>query len=376
MNYFDSNALVGLDLINGERTQSSIYHLLKGKKTSQTIQDAQLFGISPLFQTYPSLSREIYDHKINHLEKSGLIKEIEQSKYIVTQKGKEQLIRFFSEKQFMFFLNGWKYHEITLLFWNRLTLMVQTTSNLIHQEFQFLPINRDVQSQNWVRHKIREYGKDLSNYASELHKELTNLLSDNYPDTPELIVQKLSGYGMIGLTNRQLAEKMNCEIDEIHMRFVNGLHFIFAIIEKNRDHYPLLFNMMELQVEKAIPYTKSTLETKKYLSKNFSIDRISAIRNLKRSTIEDHVLEVALLDKNFEIDPYVPKETAERINAVQSGSNRLKYIKDAVPEAEYFQIRLVLAKTERDGLAWKNYLQKNLGIVHSEQDKKKLYNQF
>ena len=45
-----------LHKLNGERTIYSIYHLLHGKKSSQTIQDAYLFHLTPFFHTYPTIS--------------------------------------------------------------------------------------------------------------------------------------------------------------------------------------------------------------------------------------------------------------------------------------------------------------------------------
>ena len=62
LTFLQTMILFCLQKINGERTIYSIYHLLKGKKSSQTIQDTHLFHLQPLFQTYTNLSR-------NELEK-------------------------------------------------------------------------------------------------------------------------------------------------------------------------------------------------------------------------------------------------------------------------------------------------------------------
>ena len=62
LTFLQTMILFCLQKINGERTIYSIYHLLKGKKSSQTIQDTHLFHLQPLFQTETNLSR-------NELEK-------------------------------------------------------------------------------------------------------------------------------------------------------------------------------------------------------------------------------------------------------------------------------------------------------------------
>ena len=51
LTFLQTIILFCLQKINGERTIYSIYHLLKGKKSSQTIQDTHLFHLQSLFQT-------------------------------------------------------------------------------------------------------------------------------------------------------------------------------------------------------------------------------------------------------------------------------------------------------------------------------------
>ncbi|WP_404403570.1 helix-turn-helix domain-containing protein [Jeotgalibacillus malaysiensis] len=377
MNYLDAIVLAGLDIINGERTQSSIYHLLKGKKTSQTIQDAQLYGISPLFQLYRSMKRSYYDQRIEFLKHHGMIDEQEELKFRLTAKGRIELAEFFSVHPFPVYLNGWKYHQVTHLFWKRLTLSVQTGSNLIYSQHQFIPVTRDFYVQQWVKKMISENRNRLKDYTSQLNKELTVLFErDDFPDSPDLIVQQLSGYNQIGQTNRQLADQLNCGPDEIFTRFINELHYMFRVIDDDKTCFPLLSEMMDTQEIKSIPFTRSTEETYQYVKRNLSIDQIASVRRLKRSTIEDHILEIALLDQQFSIHSFVTEQLAEEIRTFKGRSNRLKYIKEHVPEADYFQIRLVLAKAERGELIWKNYLKKSLGITHSEQDKKRSSEQY
>ncbi|MDZ5712040.1 helix-turn-helix domain-containing protein [Jeotgalibacillus haloalkalitolerans] len=374
MNYLDAIVLTGLDIVNGERTQSSIYHLLKGKKTSQTIQDAQLYGISPLFQLYRSMKRSYYDQRIACYSSEGLVAEHEDLKYRLTSKGRNELTEFFSEHPYPLYLNGWKYHDITLIFWRRLTLLIQTASNLIHHHVQFIPVNRDLHIQQWVKHTINHNRHRLKDFTGELYRELTDLLEMNdFPDSPEIIVQQLSGYRQVGYTNRQLADQFNCGADEIYTRFINALHFLFSVVENDHSRFPVLSECMNLNKPETIPFTKSTEETYKYVLKNVPIDQIATIRHLKRSTIEDHILEIALLDKHFSIDSYVTETLINKIKELHGKSNRLKYIKDQLPEADYFQIRLVLAKAERGEQVWKRYLKNNLDIPHSVQDRKKSF---
>ncbi|KIL48963.1 hypothetical protein KP77_21740 [Jeotgalibacillus alimentarius] len=366
MNYLDAMMMVGLDIINGERTQSSIYHLLKGKKTSQTIQDAQLFGVSPQFQIYPALSRKNYDQRLSGLLQKDFLAEQRDGIIVVTASGKKALSDFFEVRPVPYDLNGWKYQKSAPVFWHRLTLMIQTASNLIHDRQRFLPVSRDIHIQNWVRHHVKQSNRALLDYTQQIHKELMEVLTlTNFPDTPELVVQKLSGFDMIGLTNQQIAERLGCDAADVYLRFLNSLHFMVAAVEKRTGDYPVLSEMMMLENTGNTLLTKSTAETFTYLSKQYSIEQIAALRNLKKSTIEDHVLEIALLDPDFDMNLYVQDELIKEIRSAGEDSKRLRFIKDSVPEADYFQIRLVLATSERDGMSWRNYFMRNLGIHHS-----------
>lgn len=80
-----------LKQLNGERTVSSIYYLLKGKRSSQTLQDGNMFRISFLFGIYKSLNRNDYDGEVAKLLQANFIQEIHENTYVLTPTGKMQL---------------------------------------------------------------------------------------------------------------------------------------------------------------------------------------------------------------------------------------------------------------------------------------------
>ncbi len=80
-----------LKQLNGERTVSSIYYLLKGKRSSQTLQDGNMFRISFLFGIYKSLNRNDYDGEVAKLLQADFIQEIHENTYVLTPTGKMQL---------------------------------------------------------------------------------------------------------------------------------------------------------------------------------------------------------------------------------------------------------------------------------------------
>ncbi|MEH6907985.1 hypothetical protein V7008_20090, partial [Neobacillus drentensis] len=61
MMQIESIILYSIKQLKSERTIYSVYHLLNGKKSSQTIQDAHLFSLKKFFGIYEQLSRESFD---------------------------------------------------------------------------------------------------------------------------------------------------------------------------------------------------------------------------------------------------------------------------------------------------------------------------
>ena len=92
--------------------------------------------------------------------------------------------------------------------------------------------------------------------------------------------------------------------------------------------------------------TNSSYRTYKLLGKGYSIEEIAKHRRLQKSTIEDHIVEIALNIDDFSIDAYIDKQSQNRIltAAKQTASKQLKLIRSEVSTANYFEIRLVLAK--------------------------------
>ena len=115
-------------------------------------------------------------------------------------------------------------------------------------------------------------------------------------------------------------------------------------IETNSSHFPILASFLDQSPK--VPLTLSTEKTFALLKQGYSVIDIMTIRRLKKSTIEDHLVELALHIKGFSIDRYVPMEKQQQIKntAITLNTKQLKEIRNAVQEADYFEIRLVLAK--------------------------------
>lgn len=330
--------------IKGERSVSSIYHLLTGKKSSQTIQDGMLFKIDSFFKTFPKLTRPFLDSIVNQLAANGFIDVKEDGIYELSPSGKRLLQERWGNYSFLSYLNGWKF-QYADEFWKRLSLFVQVASHMKTQSAAYIPVQKEKEIQKWMKQFLFRQPYSKEKLSEQLYKELIHFFRKNKNVDPAVIVYRFSGKENIGLTDDQAARFLKREYTLYHYEFISCLHFMMDYIGKNPAQFPLLKGTADGLVKEQ-PLTGSTKKTYELLQKGYSIEEISAMRNLKLNTIYDHIVELAFYLDDFPIFPYVNDQLATKIETAiaKSRSKQLKTIRQYVPEAEYFQIRLVLAK--------------------------------
>lgn len=333
-----------LHKLQGERTIYSIYHLLNGKKSSQTIQDAHLFHLTPFFQTDTNMSRQLLEKTAAELMNLQLIVEKGDQHYAVTPKGEQQLIQSLAETPIPKYLNGWKYQRTAIVFWERLSLAVQVISYLKKRESKYIPVQRKADTLLWMRQFLKQNRLSRDSLGMKLYEELVMCLERDSSIDPDYLVIRLSGFRSIGLTESQAAQHFRLELTYYHYHFISILHFVTGHIEENSSQFPILHSFLEKTQKYNL--TNSTEKTFALLKQGNSVTDIMTNRGLKKSTIEDHLVELALNIKSFSIDPYVSIEKQELIKkaAKEKQTKQLKQIRSIVQNADYLEIRLVLAK--------------------------------
>lgn len=330
-----------LTQLNGERTIYSIFHLLNGKKSSQTIQDAHLFSLKNFFGVYEPLSRESFEDIIQWVQESGWIYNDGEQRYLLTPTGKS----FLGNHPIPEYLNGWDYHPLTTQFWERLSLFIQVTSNLVFQETRYIPIQKNKQVHQWLKSVLKEIKVPRKEIGTIVYSELVECLDNTNDIDPSQLVFRLTGFQQIGLTASQTAKRLQLEFHDYHIGFINTLHYLIQKINDNANRFTVLvFLLQDLKQENEL--TLSSRKTQKLLNQGYSPEMIANYRHLKLSTIEDHFVEFALNVDDFTIDSFVDSELQTKILEIskQSATKKLKLIREKVPAATYFQIRLVLAK--------------------------------
>lgn len=346
LSMIQSVILMLFQTIKDDRTISSIYYIIVGKKSSQTIQDIHLYHLTRFFRCYPMMGKEEFGKHIHYLENNQfLIVDHENNRAIPTKKAEIDSKQFAELNPYLTYLNGWQYHKIERVFWRRLDLLIQTVSNIIHYENRFIPIQTDRNLHTWVKNYVKQWSGSRYELSKKLHDELFQLFNDNFPVKQEIIIFRLSGYKHIGSTNEQITDLLQMERSQYYIQFLSAVHYIISQISMNKKKYPHLTGLID-DNHLAEPYTNSTLRTKQLLEKNYSLEQIAQMRKLKMNTIEDHIVEIVLQNQSFPITSFVNEQQMIAILEVakRTQSKKLTQIKNELADISFFQIRLVLAR--------------------------------
>ncbi|MBU8907199.1 helix-turn-helix domain-containing protein [Desertibacillus haloalkaliphilus] len=346
LKYRQGVVLFLVDMFNGNRSTAAIFHLLQGKRSAQTIQDGQLFNVSFLYATFPHLKKKDIDRTIDSLAENLDIRQTtDRDTYTLTDQGEKQLTRFISANSWPTGLNGWRYGGIAYTVWLRLSLFIQSLSHLLDGDHQFLPLTHNQLVHDWVKKHFPATKAKRVAAAKQVYQECSALLAQLEESKARLIVSRLSGSHRTGLTVDQLAHTMDGDPDKFHLVFQSALHEMLAIVEQEQKSFPFMIVLLKDLLQPAI--SESATLTFQLLKQGYTITEISKRRKLKRNTIEDHIVELAIRRQDFSIDRFVNNQTCKMILDVEKNLpyKKLRAIKDALPaDIDYFSIRLALTR--------------------------------
>lgn len=332
-----------LSKLGKERSSSSVFHLLNGKKSSQTIQDSHLFQVDAFFNTAPQLSREQYENIITKLINNGFIYYSVNHEIIVSESGHLLVAKLYETYPFLTRLQGGRYHH-SMQFWERLSLLTQVCSNLVNKQTNYIPVQKQKETQNWIKYLFATSKGESKDFPTMLLSEMQSLLeSCEKVIEPSVLVARLTGFQSIGLTEKQTIDLLGIEENHYRFQFQTLIHSVLHSIEENPLAFPLLARISV--TDELHQLTVSAKKTYELLLKGKGIAEIGRIRRLKESTIQDHIVEIALFVNTFIIDDFVEPSLQGRIKDViqKTSSKQLRKIRELI-EVDYFQIRLVIAK--------------------------------
>lgn len=325
---------------------NATFHLLRGKKSIQTIQDARLFQLERFFGIYPKLTEVQFAQFIERLAQHHLLTKRNNELYVLTETGEHFLIEQNVEK---IYIDSTRFSTIDELFFKRLILGIQLFTHVKQNNVQFIPIIEDRIVTSWMKSYYNKHKRQIPNIILQLYDELERLLSFLPNPYPAIVIDQISSAHFIGLTHEQISRKYHLPVIEVYLITVNVIHYMLQTISRHEKEYPILHQFTERlsKEEKMERLTKSAQITYRFILDGYTLEEIAMKRELKVSTIYDHVVEIALHDETFPIEMYISQAQLNEIShAIEKIKTRkLKEIKQEVsPDISFFQIRLALTK--------------------------------
>lgn len=331
--------------LDGEKSVNAGYYLLRGKRSGQTIQDVKYYQLQMYFSILPKLSKSVFDQAVDEMKALNYIIIDDDAILHLTTEGKELV-----QTAPPFNFDGWHYRGREEIFFARLSLIVQTVSQFRAGVKQFLPVQRDVEVQQFVKSILRNLPIEDPALSRKLKEALHDALEKSGMEDLQktIFTYRLVGHGYTGWTWQQLGEQLDLSPIDVKLNYIESLHKILKGIE-NSDENSLLKQIAK-GIKSETLLTDSTRQTKSYFDKGYSMEEIANARRLKLNTIEDHLVEIALNDPNFPLDQFVSSEARIHVlkKSLALGTKRLRPLKEAFPQLTYFQLRLILSASTKE----------------------------
>ncbi|WP_214849491.1 helix-turn-helix domain-containing protein [Exiguobacterium sp. s193] len=317
--------------LRDERTDRSLYHVLQGKRSATSLQDAHFYELEPVFGMLP-FKRETFDRLLTELERQGLIER--DTTLRVTEIGKAQVAAPFLIDDLGGELRGF---SITL--WKRISLLIQTLVCL-EQRITFVPIQQDVATKEWVRQQIKHI-PNRKQWLEGIHRELRDALRQLSDREATLISYRLSGL-KTGLSYPQLQEQLDSDTLSLRLEFIMAWRKCLRHLNETSIILQLGSDIDQSKM------TQSAQKTWEMLKRGQTLDEIAHRRRLKKSTMEDHLVEIAMYSDVFPLGQFIGEAEWNEVKQVVNREHTysLKRIKaELTSEIDYFQIRIALART-------------------------------
>lgn len=325
--------------IDGERSVNGCYHILTGKKSAQSIQDAWLYGFTSWYGLFPDWPMTNVQQKIAQLIEK---KQMTQDKLV-------QLLHTydFERRAFLAKTSQWMGTE-AVAFSKKFNLLSQVISHYLANQQNYIPVIKDIEAQLAVKRFWRSL-PDKYTFAKQLSSELYNFLEHLDDDLlATLVVERLSGYQIHGRSFQQLATKMKIPLAILELYYYQ---VILLFMEYCLKHNLSLQFLIRKRNVKTSGLTLSAQKTFSLLQQGYELAEISKLRQLKQNTIEDHLIEIAIHVTDYDFSTFISPEMMEQVKSVMNRlkTRKLSRLKEHLPaEISYFQLRLALVLAGRE----------------------------
>lgn len=330
----DGVLLLAIKRLNGERSERSLFHVLNGKRSATTLQDAFFYELEPVFGQFPQTTYS-YESLLKGFEKRGWL---DRKQFKLTEAG--NLLSSPETVKDLFNRLGGERRDYNATTWKRLSLFVQTFMSREHER-TFYPVQADRPAEQWVK-QLLQIDRDWKVLMQTFHYEIEDALDIIGDPYATAVVYRFTGAFETGLTYEQIASLLDVDAETARLYFLAGWNELLTVLPKEAKLRGFTYGLSTERM------TFSARESYDLFLKGYSFQQVQSSRRLRTSTIEDHVVEMAMYLATFPLDQFVPSDdivTIEKLRDPESWA--LKPIFEKMGNVSYFQIRLVFARLKR-----------------------------
>jgi len=219
-------------------------------------------------------------------------------------------------------------------------LALQVVSELSHQANRYYPVTTDQGVQATVKLWLRHwYTPQL---VDQVVTELTAFLTTLPKPLADVFANSLTGFDFPGQTDQQLATLFDrSPVEILVMRKDLSCRWVAWL--RTHSTGPLAALLQPLV--KANPVSQSAWQTYQDFLAGTELSQIATRRQLKMSTVREHLLEVAILTPSFSFDrllsPAKQQQLAQTYVDMSSVAQwRFDQVQAVVPDFDFFDFRL------------------------------------
>ena len=355
MTYSIDDFILSLFAHGNKARASTLYQLLKGKRTISIISYGFLYDVLQYFALFPQLPEYQFNQIIEKLLRAQWLVERD-DKVVLTSAGKKHLADHGLNVS-IDHLNSFKHYRHDQRFKALLLFIVQVVSELSYKNSQYVPIElnafQQMQVKQWLVTQLANKTKEevITEFSDEL-TELLSQLNDESSQAP-LFFGQLAGHELPGQTLAQLSDSLGVSSLETILLDRATIHLIIETLYAQPERLPLVNSILQLVAR--YPYNQSALKSYELFKATFDVALVMKERHIKQSTLDEHLLEFAIIDEAFPYDFFLKPVLLDEFKHLnQLFPNEKEWLfnvieKNSQVPITYFDMRLYQIYKKREG---------------------------
>lgn len=287
---------------------TTLYQLLTGKKTTSVLLFGYFHDLLPFFGLFPEANQGQFQSRLQQLATAGKLTALPDYYYCLKDED-FQVAR--PMKQTLANLDHFTFGKREAAAWRMVQFVVQVAS-MYQRTANFVPLETAPGYTEPVRLLIRQH---QGNLRGILAKEFQVLFSELDQDVANVLARSFSGWEVMGQATYQLVPDWAQKKPWDTLVPISWHEAFFKVLDKHPNFvlYQLITPIFLGE------RNQSGLQTQALFEAGYTFEQVMGQRGLKSGTINDHVIEWALSDRNFPFDEFIHPEAAVRL-AQRSGN--------------------------------------------------------